>query len=889
MTTAHLVPATLLGPYEILAPLGAGGMGEVYRARDTRLDREVAVKVLPAALAQNETFRARFDREAKAISSLSHPHICILHDVGRAVVEGRDVDYLVLELLDGESLAARLARGLMPLEQVLRYAAEIASALDSAHRRGVVHRDVKPANVMLTRGGGGAKLLDFGLARPGESPGVVSGISTVPTEAKPLTEEGTILGTFQYMAPEQLEGKPADARTDIFALGALLYEMASGRRAFEGKDRTSLIAAIVTSQPPPVSELRPTAPPALDHVVRKCLEKDPDERWQSARDVKSELEWIRQGLSASGASGAVLARRRSRERLAWAALTAVLLAAMALGLGRLRPAPSRPQTVRLTMDVPPELKRVGPPNVSPNGRLIAFDAVDRDGQSRIWVRPLEASEARVLPGTEGALRPFWSPDSRFLAFMAAGKLKRIDVSGGHAQTICDSATGADGSWGAGGVIVFDGAGIDPIWSVPASGGVPKAEVAPDAAKGVVTVGWPQFLPDGVHFLYSAEGRKYGERILSVRSLATGETKALFRLTSRAAYARPGHLVFVRGRTLVARRFDEKTLEAEGEEMPLDEGLEARLTGYADFSLAADVLVYRGARVRTYRLMWRDRSGTQTPLLPEAADYGDVWLSPDGKRLVFGLTDPIRNTSDLWIHDLARNATSRFTVDPGDDRAPVWSRDGKRIFFTSDRRGQPDLYAKDVAGTAAEELLYESPELKFASDVSPDGRHLLFLSRPIDQLPNLWALHLDGSGKPFPVVRTPAHDFIGTFSPDGRFVAYQSSQSGRPEVYVQEFPTAADRWQVSTAGGRQPFWRADGKEVLYLSADDKVMAVPVELRPRFSAGTPQALFSVPRASLFWIRAPVYPAPDGKRFVVLTPEEDKVQPTKVVLNWAEALRK
>ncbi len=419
---SRFAPQARFGPYEILNPIGAGGMGEVYRARDTRLEREVAIKLLPPSLAGDEQFRARFEREAKSVSALNHPHICTLHDVGQETVDGESLHYLVLELIEGESLAARLVKGPLPLADVLVYGKQVASALDAAHRRGIVHRDLKPGNVMISKSG--AKLLDFGLAKSGER-GATAFVSTLETVDKPLTEQGTILGTFQYMAPEQLEGAVSDARTDIFALGALLYEMATGRKAFEGKNRTSLIAAIVSSDPPAISSVQAMSPPALDHVVRKCLEKDPDDRWQSARDVMAELEWIAEGGSRAGLPAIVSSRRRVREGTLWAACAVLALGVLGFAIAWARRAPRPPNVVRFSFANPEGVVTVGPPAVSPDGRLIAFDAADTSGKRQIWIRPLDALEARPLAGTDGALRPIWSPDSRFVAFVADGKLRKV--------------------------------------------------------------------------------------------------------------------------------------------------------------------------------------------------------------------------------------------------------------------------------------------------------------------------------------------------------------------------------------------------------------------------------------------------------------------------------
>jgi Tol biopolymer transport system component/tRNA A-37 threonylcarbamoyl transferase component Bud32 len=884
--SARLAASSRLGPYEIVSAVGAGGMGEVYSARDTRLDRTVAIKLLPPQLARDEQLRARFEREAKPVSALNHPHICTLHDVGRETVGGDELHYLVLEMIEGESLADRLSKGPLPLAEVLRYGVEIASALDAAHRQGIVHRDLKPGNVMLTKTG--AKLLDFGLAHSAADASAAGVLSTLKTLDKPLTEAGTILGTFQYMSPEQLEGQPADARTDIFALGALLYEMATGRRAFSGESRTSLIAAIVSSQPPAVSSVQAMSPPALDHVIRKCLEKDPEDRWQSARDVVAELKWIAEGGSRVGLPAVVLGRRRVRERLAWAAFAVATLAAAVLAVAWARRAPRPPALVRFSVALPEQATSVGPPAVSPDGSKIAFDASDAGGKREIWLRALDELEARPLAGSEGALRPIWSPDSRFIAFMAGSKLRKVDVAGGPPQTICDAPTGADGSWSPQGVILFDGRGNDPIWQVPAAGGVPKPEVEPDAAKGVVGAGWPAFLPDGRHFLYVVNGQSTEDRRLMVKELGAKESHELLKTGSRVVYSPPGYLLYVREQTLVAQPFDTRALRLTGEPIPLGEGLGVDPLGLASFSISGNgVLAYRAGHAEARQLLWLDRSGKETPALDEPGAYTDASLSPDGKRLAFDFSKG-NQAIDIWIRDLARGVSSRFTFDAAEERDPVWAPDGRSLVYSLQRKNA-DLMQKDASGTREAELLLASDEDKYASDWSRDGRYLLYISRGKDTGFDLWALPMSGDKKPIPVAKTQFNELFGTFSPDGRFVTYPSNESGQMEIYVQEFPEPRNKWQVSTKGGNEPFWSGSGQEIFYRTPDATVMAVPVKTSAgSFDAGVPHALFKTRFASVT-ARARFRPTPDGQRFLVLAPlKQETVSPTTVVLNWTAAIR-
>ena len=879
--------STRLGPYEVTGKLGAGGMGEVFKARDTRLDRDVALKVLPQQLAGDPQFRARFEREAKSVSALNHPHICTLHDVGKETVKGDEVHYLVLEMIEGESLAQRLTKGPLPIDDVLRFGAQIASALDAAHRRGIVHRDLKPGNVMITKTG--VKLLDFGLARSADAKGVVEGLSSLNTVDRPLTEAGTIVGTFQYMAPEQLEGQTADARTDIFALGAVLYEMATGAKAFSGKSRTSLIAAIVSSQPPAISSVQGMSPPALDHVVRKCLEKDPDDRWQSARDVMAELQWIAEGGSRAGLPGIVSSRRKVREGVAWTACALATLAALGFAVAWARRAPAPAAVVRFEVPNPEGVIDIGPPVISPDGRTIAFDAADVAGKRGIWIRPLDAIESRLLAGTDGALRPFWSPDSASIAFMSGGKLRRVSVSGGAPQTIADAPRGADGAWSSEGVILFDGNTADPLWRVDAAGGVPKPLVTPDPAKGKLGAGWPVFLPGGRQFLHHVTMANPDDSTLFVGALDGGESKPLLKTTSQVVFAPPGYLIFVRERTLVAQRFDPRSQELRGEAIPIGEGLGLDNVGLASISASTTgVLAFRPGQAAQRRLLWMDRTGKERPALPDTQAYVDAWLSPDGRRLVFE-TSEATGKGDLWIRDFDRGVTSRFTFEPERELAPIWSPDGRRIAYTVQGKIL-DLYVKDAAGTGEPELLVASDENKFANDWTKDGAVVVFASQGKETGWDLWGLPMTGERKPFPVRKTKFTELNGSISPDGRFLAYQSNESGRTEVYVQEFPEARSKWQISPDGGREPFWRGDGRELFYRAPDAKIMAVPIEKGATFASGTPQALFQASFARGVTARALYRPAPDGQRFLVLASlGRESLAPATVVLNWTSAIGK
>src|SRR6266496_1045943 len=615
-----------LGPYEILSPLGAGGMGEVYKARDTRLERTVAVKVLSAHLSSSAESRQRFEREAKTISQLSHPHICALYDVGNQ--DG--VEYLVMEYLEGETLADRLLKGALPTEQTLRYGIEIADALDKAHRQGIVHRDLKPGNVMLTKSG--VKLLDFGLAKvllpsPGGRGTGDEGLTSFPTMASsPLTQEGTILGTFQYMAPEQLEGKEADARTDIFAFGAVLYEMATGHKAFSGASQASLISAIMKEEPAPIATLQPMTPPALDRVVKTCLAKDAEDRFQTAHDAKLQLQWIAEVGSAAGVPAPVIARRKSRERLAWVGFGIAAIAAIAFAAGYVRRAPRPSPGIRATLPFP-EKMFLGELALSPDGTRLAFTAVKAGGQPALWIRNLDGSSAQPVAGAENAFFPFWSPDGRFVGFFADRKLKRVDPSGGTVLTICDADRGVGGTWNRDGTIVFAPVPTSFLYRVAASGGKPVPVTKLDASRHETAHRYPRFLPDGRHFLYMAANLAGppddAANAIRVGSLDGRVDKELVRTLSNAGYA-SGHLLYVREGTLLAHRFDLSRLEVEGEPVPAVQ--KVGLATWQSFSLfsASDngVLVTSPRFAPSSRLLWLDRSGKEAGSVGESAPFGD---------------------------------------------------------------------------------------------------------------------------------------------------------------------------------------------------------------------------------------------------------------------------
>jgi Tol biopolymer transport system component/predicted Ser/Thr protein kinase len=876
-----LSAGTRLGPYELVAPVGAGGMGEVYRAKDTRLDRTVAVKVLPSHLSSSAESRQRFEREAKTISQLSHPHICALYDVGNQ--DG--VEFLVMEYLEGEALSDRLLKGPLEFEQVLRYGVEIADALDKAHRQGIVHRDLKPGNVMITKSG--VKLLDFGLAKAVAPMGKSSGASltALPTQAgTDLTAEGTILGTFQYMAPEQLEGKEADARTDIFAFGCVLYEMATGQKAFSGKSQASLISSIMGSQPPAVSAVAPMTPPAFDRVVRTCLAKDAEDRWQTAHDVMLELKWVAEGGSAAGLPAPVVAKRRNRERL-WIAATVVLAAATValLALLALRRPEAPTRAVRLSLAQPANAPFESTQSiaVSPDGQRIAFVGVTSEDKRSIWVRDLDTLQPRPLAGTEGAYRPFWSPDGRFLGFFADGKLKKIDASGGPPQVLADAPFGGGGAWNREGVIVFEPNVFESLYRVPATGGaaVPATRLGPREEGHR----YPSFLPDGRHFVFLSDARRTEDHRLKVGSLDSPESHDLAGGISNVAFAKPGHLLFVRAGSLLAQPLDVKRLRLAGEPFVL--GTSIAETGLPNhefkFSASDNGVAVMSSVNSSSQLVWLDRSGRRLGSVGDPARRGVLELSPTQDRVAYEQLDADGRNADLWLLDLARAVTTRLTFDPGSDYTPVWSPDGTRITFGATRKDFEDIYLKPAAGGAAEQLLLSSSDDKAPSSWSPDGRFILFENYTAKGI-DLWLLPVDEPAKAKPFVQTPFDETRAVFSPDGRRVAYVSEESGRPEITVCGFPDCSNRRQISTGGGTRPRWRADGRELFYAARGGKLMVVDVGSNGEF--GAPKELFQVRGAGDYAV------ARDGQRFLVAVGLEDPTTaPATVVLNWTADLKK
>jgi Tol biopolymer transport system component len=885
-----LAAGTKLGPYEIQSPLGAGGMGEVYRARDSRLDREVAVKVLPSHLSSDASLKQRLEREAKSVSKLSHPHICTLHDIGHQ----NGMDFLVMEYLEGETLEQRLLRGPLPTEQGLRYAAQIADALAKAHKLGITHRDLKPANVMLTKSG--AKLMDFGLAKKSGPEPLAAALTEITAEQSKLTGEGTIVGTFQYMAPEQLEGKEADARTDIFAFGELLHEMVTGKPAFSGKSRASLIAAILTSEPEPISQLQPLTPPALERVVKKCLAKDPDERWQSASDLSTELKWLSEGGSqAAGTQPGGNAIKR-HDLLPWAIAAAALVATAVMVVLYLRSG-ATPRVVRSLIAMEEHTAPIltgdfaGPPVISPDGNSVAYVASHDQGAAALWVRPLNSLHARVLAGTEGATFPFWSPDSRSLGFFSGGKLKTVSVDGGTPAEICAAPIGRGGSWGSQGIIVFSPDFQSALLQVPASGGTPTPATVMEKPKHD-SHRWPYFLPDGKHFLYLAAIHASpidNNDGIYMASIDGKENHLVMRGFANVAYT-AGRLVFIRDKVLVAQPFDLNTGTLQGEAERLsDDVLQDQTTWRAQFDVSGTaVLTYVSGGLTPWQAMWYDRTGKLIgPASEKAINLLSVRLSPDGSRLA---SEAGESQSEIWIYDRNRSVNTRLTFGPSQNSAPVWSPDGQWVAYVGVRT-KNGLFRKPANGMGQEEMLLEGdPASRNPFDWSPDGKSMLFGVGDGTAKSQIFVLPITGDRKPVPLTQDTYVTNSARFSPDGHWVAYASNESGRFEVYVMPFAGGTGKWQVSTQGGIQPIFRHDGKELFYWSPDNTLISVPITLKPNgVEVGAAHPLFRFNNSlGTVGITSPYDVSPDGQRFVLITTPEQTPRPITLVTNWTAELK-
>jgi eukaryotic-like serine/threonine-protein kinase len=865
-------------------------MGEVWKARDTRLDRIVAVKVLPQHLSSSPEVRQRFEREAKTISQLSHPHICALYDVGNQ--DG--VEYLVMEYLEGETLADRLVKGALAIDQTLRYGIEIADALDKAHRQGIVHRDLKPGNVMVTKSG--VKLLDFGLAKALTPVSSASQFTAVPTRAAPITREGSLLGTLQYMAPEQLEGKEADARTDIFAFGAVLYEMATGRKAFSGATQASLTGSILRDEPRSISEVAPLTPRALDRLVKICLAKDTEDRWQTVRDVGLQLREIARYREHPDTAAVRPVRSKVSRTLPWVLALVALGVGALLGRAALPKAPPRPGVVRSTILPPPNTEfhyldaNSGAPAVSPDGTRVAFSARNLDDQILLWVRRLDSLEAFAIPGSSGAAFPFWSPDGRSLGFFAQARLKTVDASGSASPVaLADVEEPRGGSWGPDGTILFAPGYRDPIRRVPASGGSPTALTE---VRGREIHRWPVSLPDGRHFLYNVRVQGEENAVIYAGSFDSKERREVLRGEhTDMLYVAPDHLLFRRGGRLVAARFDTERLTVLGEPVEVVEKIDFfPPTGRTTFGVAQNVLAYvPSSDARISRLAWFDRTGREIGGIGAAGMYASPRISPDGRQLAIAVIERLVIPPDIWVFDTRLGTGTRSaTIFP--DLAPVFSADAKRIFFGSGSEGKWNIHVRDLASGAEPTTLLPPIRPRWPRDVSPDGKVLLYQEWSPSTRGDLKVLSLSGDRRPRDFIASPYDDDEGTFSPDGRRVAYVSDESGRKEVFVASFPDPSQRIRVSSEGGTQPRWSRDGRELFYISKSTTVMATPFDPSSGVPTAPPVRLFDIPISYAFGWHVPVRydVSPDGRFLVVVRASKEPPPPLVLVLNWQALLK-
>jgi Tol biopolymer transport system component len=853
-------------------------MGEVYKARDTRLGRTVALKVLPPEAAADPERRRRFEQEARAVSALNHPHICVLHDIGSEA----DLHFLVMEFLEGETLADRLKKGPLPLAQALRYAAEIADALTTAHRHGIVHRDLKPANVMLTPDG--AKLLDFGLAKlKGAEPSAPTAMTATGFPVfDPITEAPTLLGTVAYMSPEQLEGGDIDARTDLFAFGAVFYEMLTARRAFEGKTPASVIASILASEPPRLLDVQPYAPAAIARVIATCLQKDPNDRWQTAHDLRLQLNAM-----AGEVDGGRHWRSAARKRLRWPAVVALLLSVIAIVgvmIGR-RPSPAPALPVRFTISLPSGASFGDQPNldVSPDGRYIAYTAKPRGSSTRLWLRALDATESRELADTAGAQFPFWSPDSQSVGFVSAGALRRIDLRDAKPRVIARLSPRqqvGSAAWAPGDVVVF--ASGTALYRVPARGGEPTLIAErPQRFRGI-----RGFMPDGRALVSEWDA---AASFWSAFAVPLDRSAGVSRIADGfAVHAGPERLLSVRDGMLVAVPFDNRGQRADGDPTMIAEGVDA---WDAAASADGELLVYRPRP--TTQLAWFDREGKRVGTLgPPATDYLWLAVSPDGTRAAVERGRPIE-VGEIWLFDIARPSAPLRLRDGGARQSdPVWSDDGRHVAYVSMGAGRSGLYRRSVADAGGEDLIARLEIPAWPTDWTADGRYLVVATPAFGKSGSsmdVAVIETAGARGLQPLIATEANEAQARVSPDGRWIAYTSDESGTPEVYIQQFPGPGERIAVSAGGGAQPAWRRDGRELFYVDLDRRLMSVPMETGLHIIAGKPRPLFELPSYGfdIFYGVRNVYDvAPDGDRFLVLTRDEREASSLTVVTNFTSA---
>jgi serine/threonine protein kinase len=884
---------TTLSHYKIISKLGQGGQGEVYLAEDSRLDRKVALKILPEHLSERADSRERFEREARAVSSLNHPHICTLHDIG----EQDGIHFLVMEHLEGESLADRLEKGALSLEQTLEYAIQIADALDKAHRQGVVHRDLKPGNIMLVKSG--AKLLDFGLAKLKATEATEENLSNLPTEQANLTQEGTILGTLQYMAPEQLEGKDADSRTDIFAFGAVVYEMATGKKAFEGSSQASLIAAILKDDPPPMSELQPMTPSVLDQVVKQCLEKEPDERWQTASDLMKGLKWVNEVGARKDSIPTVTAPGVWRRVIPFGVgVLALVIVGVFSWVGVFSSRTTDPESSPLIQFVinPPETasmsgRRFSDLVISPDGRQVVYHGT----RQQLFIRPLEKLTTKAIPGTEGADRDFFfSPDGEWVAFAVSSQLKKVALRGGAPITLCPAPTLEGGSWSPEGMIVF--ASGDGLFRVSADGGESTNIATANPDKGESEYQHPHILPGGEAVLFTIYrgGSDYQTAVLS---LGTGVQKVIRDNARNPRFVSPGHLVYeIPGTgTLMAIPFDRDELEVTGDALPVLEGVSGAVgQGSSDYDISEDgTLVYVSGAItgfygsREQSLVWVDREGQEFQITARRDDYARPRISPDGKQVALAITgdDGLLN---IWIYDLEKDSFNRITFE-GLNSGPEWSPDGKWVSFRSDRDGHHSHYRKLSDGSGSPVLIVAHERRVLGGVWSPDGNAFLFDSLPVPgSPPSIFVVLTGGQSTPQRFLSSLESGHSPAISPDGKWVVYVSTESGRDEVYVRSYGGGGGKWRVSAEGGTEPRWSPDMKELFFRNGV-QMMTVAVEGKPTFSADSPQLLFEGRYGTSPLSSAEYDYSLEHERFLMIKESEEGITQINVVLNWFEELKR
>lgn len=859
---------TRLAHYDISSHLGSGGMGDVYQATDTKLGRAVALKLLPEAFSHNTERVARFEREARALAALNHPHIAAIY--GFEESGGRR--FLVMELAEGETLADRIRKGPLPIDEALAVARQIAEALEAAHEKGIIHRDLKPANIKVTPQGQ-VKVLDFGLAKAFAGDAQNTNSSDSPTISMAATQQGVILGTAAYMSPEQARGREVDRRTDLFAFGCVLYEMLTGRAAFEGEDVTDILSRVM-QRDPDWTRLPAGTPAAIQRLLGRCLQKDRNRRLQAAGDARIEIDEAH--AEPERQEAALHARSGGWPKLAWTASAILLVATAALAFIHFREAPPA-ESPEMRLEIPTlftnDLNSIA---ISPDGQKVAFEGSGDSGR-QLWIRPLNSETAQPLAGTEGATRPFWSPDSRSVAFFAQGSLKRTDLAGGSPQTLANATGGFGGTWGDGDILFVAG-NFTPLMRVPASGGAATVVTEP-AKRGEYSINFPKFLPDNRHFLFSISGPENSG--VYAASLDAPEPQLLLRgaVSSRIEYLRSGWLLYIREGVLFAHPFDLAARELRGDPVAL-------ASRVASFSVSDNgTVAYRNARAGLRaQLTWFDRTGKAQGVMgdpDQRVAIANPELSPDGRRVAGDVI--LDNNRDVWLQDSIR--VTRFTFDAGGDWMPIWSPDGARIAFRSNRSGVFKLYEKPSSGSGTETLLLDASQDAMPDSWSPNGRFLLYQSFDPADGRDIWALPLEGERKPFVFLKTRYNEAYSQFSPDGRWVAYQSDESGRSEVYIRPFPGPGGQWQVSTGGGAMARWRHDGKELYYVAPDQNLMAAAVELKETaVEIGAPSPLFPVQllggSQSNFHQQYDV--ARDG-RFLINGTEDTETAPIVLLLNW------